>query len=46
MAMLLRNGKVLVFSGGYNDGQISNVEEYDPAIEIWTVITNLTHKPK
>jgi hypothetical protein len=44
-ATLLSNGKLLIYSEKYS-GQIFNVEEYDPAMEKWTVITNLTQIPK
>jgi len=43
-AVLLSNGKVLVFLEPYN-GPLYSVEQYDPTLNKWTVITNLTHKP-
>ena len=38
-AILLPNGKVQVFKKSYN-GPSVNLEQYDPATEIWTVTTN------
>lgn len=38
-AILLPNGKVQVFKKSYN-GPSVNLEQYDSATEIWTVITN------
>jgi hypothetical protein len=44
-AVLQRDGKVLVYSERYH-GPAFNVEQYDPATERWTIITNLPHTLK
>ena len=44
-ASLNFDGSVLVYLAPYNS-PIVNLEQYDPATEKWSVITNLTQIPK